>query len=141
MHDSSACPMCKGAAIEGSLTDEQFSAFLASCRDELAAKQELFQRRIQGATHWHYDMADLSLNIGQFRFGMTPIGTYSNPHASWLWAWANDDFPTIARAASARIQGLHGITGFKVFVVEGIGASAADAVDLAALAVPGLGRA
>jgi hypothetical protein len=34
MHDSSTCPVCRGLPIGGSMSDEEFFAFLAACRDE-----------------------------------------------------------------------------------------------------------
>jgi hypothetical protein len=139
MHDSSTCEICRGLPVRGSLSDDEFSAFLASCRNELAAKQETFQRRIQGASRWSYEMADGTLIIGDAIFSMTPIGTYSPAHNSWLWAWANEDFPAAARTASARIQSLHTVTGFRVFIDAGIKTSSEDAQDLAALAVHLLG--
>jgi hypothetical protein len=139
MHDSSTCPICRGLPVDGSMSDEEFFAFLAACRDELADKQARFLSRIAGASRWQYEMADGSLTIGDTRFGMTPIGTFSPEHQSWLWAWANEDFPEAARAASRRIQGLHAVTGFRVFLDPGIGASAADAQDFVAVAVHQLG--
>jgi hypothetical protein len=84
-------------------------------------------------------MTDRSLVIGDTGFGMTPIGTYSPEYESWMWAWANEDFPEVARAASREIQGLHVITGFNVFIDPGIGASSADAQDFAMMAVHQLG--
>jgi hypothetical protein len=121
------------------MSDEAFFAFLVACRDELTAKQVSFQRRIADAPRWHYEMADGSLVIGDTCFRMTPIGTFSPEYQSWLWAWANEDFPEVARAASRRIQALHALTGFRVFLDRGIGASAADAQDFAAMAVHQLG--
>ena len=139
MHDSSTCEVCRGLPIRGSLSDDEFLAFVVSCRNELAAKQVTFQRRIQGASRWSYEMADGTLTIGGSVFGMTPIGTYSSAHDSWLWAWANEEFPAVARTASARIQALHTVTGFRVFIDPGIKASSADAQDFTALAVHILG--
>jgi hypothetical protein len=121
------------------MSDEDFFAFLAACRNELADKQVRFQERIAGAARWSYDMADCSLTIGDERFSMTPVGTHSPEYQTWLWAWANEDFPPIAREASRRLQALHAVTGFRVFLDPGIGASSADAQDFAALAVHHLG--
>jgi hypothetical protein len=121
------------------MTDEEFFAFLAACRDELADKQARFRPRMAGAARWNYDMADCSLTIGTERFPMTPVGTHSHEYQTWLWAWANEDFPPVAREASRRLQGLHAVTGFQVFLDPGVGASAADAQDFAALAVHHLG--
>lgn len=83
-------------------------------------------------------MTDLSLTIDDIVFGMTPIGTYSSKYQSWLWAWANEDFPFTARKAAERIRTLHDITGFQVFLDPGIKASPADADDFVALAVHAL---
>ena len=62
---------------------------------------------------------------------MTPVGTHSPEYQSWLWAWANEDFPPVARDAARRLQALHTMTGFRVFLDPGIAASAADAEDFA----------
>jgi len=138
MHDSSQCPTCKGRSAEDSLSDADFAAFLSSCRQESAAKQDDFAQAIQGASRWFYDMDDQSITIGDVVYGMTPIGTYSPVYKSWLWGWANDDFPEAARRASAQIRILHEITGFRVFADPGISASAKDADDFAVLAVHAL---
>jgi hypothetical protein len=121
------------------MSDEAFFAFLAACRDELVTTQARFQRQIGDAPRWHYEMADGSLVIGGTCFHMTPIGTFSPEYQSWLWAWANEDFPEVARAASRRIRDLHAVTGFQLFLDRGIKASAADAQDFAAMAVHQLG--
>ena len=135
MHDSSTCEVCRGLPIQGSLSDDEFLAFLASCRKELAAKQEIFEHRIQAASRWFYDMADLTLAIDDLLFGITPIGTHSETNNSWLWAWANEDLPVVARTASRRIQALHAVTGFRVFIDPGIQASPLDAQAFTASAV------
>lgn len=121
------------------MSDEEFFVFLAACRDELADKQARFQRRIAGAARWTYEMTDCSLAIGTERFPMTPVGTHSPEYQTWLWAWANEDFPQAAREASRQLQSLHTVTGFRVFIDPGIRASSADAQDFAALAVHQLG--
>jgi sarcosine oxidase delta subunit len=139
MHDSSTCEICRGLPVRGSLSDDEFSAFLASCRNDLGAKQETFQHRIQGASRWFYEMADGTLTIGDSIFGMTAIGTYSADYNSWLWAWANESFPAVARTASARLQSLYKVTGFRVFIDPGSKVSSADAEDFTALAVHILG--
>lgn len=139
MHDSSNCPICRGLHVGKSLSDAEFFDFLAACRAELADKQRRFNERIAGAARWYYDMSNCSLNIGDERFGMTPIGTHSGEHQTWLWAWANEDFPAVAREASRGLQSLHALTGFRVFIDPGIAASAADAEDFTALAVHQLG--
>src|SRR5262245_45675577 len=139
MHDSSTCPICRGLPVGGSMSDEEFFTFLTACRDELADKQAGFQQRIAGATRWSYELADCSLSIGDERFPMVPVGTHSPEYQTWLWAWANEDFPPVAREASRQLQSLHAVTGFRVFLDPGIEASSADAQDFAALAVHRLG--
>ena len=139
MHDSSRCGVCRGLPIRGSLSDAEFHAFLAACRNELSAKQGIFERRVQASSRWSYDMANLTLAIGDVLFGMTPIGTHSPAQNSWLWAWGNEEFPEVARLASRRIQALHTVTGFQVFLDAGTAASPTDAQDFTALAVHILG--
>lgn len=121
------------------MSDAEFFAFLDACRDELADKQLRFQQRIAGAGRWTYDLRDCSLTMGSERFGVTPVGTYSHEYQTWLWAWANEEFPEAARTASRQLQSLHTVTGFRVFIDEGIEASSADAQDFTALAVHQLG--
>jgi hypothetical protein len=139
MHDSSQCPICGASLTLGSMSDGQFSAFLAACRNELAGVQARFQQRIRDAGQWFYDLSDCTLRIGGQSFSITPIGTYSAEYQSWLWAWANDEFPLLAREASKRLQTLHTVTGFHVFTNPGIGASANEADDFVALSVHSLG--
>lgn len=122
-------------AVRDSLSDAEFASFLTSCRSESATKQEAFVDATRDASRWLYNMSDQSLTIGDVVYDMTLIGTHSAVYDSWLWAWANEDFPESARVASSQIQGLHGITGFRVFVTPGVGASAKEADDFAALAV------
>src|SRR3954468_8367535 len=100
MHDSTTCPICRGLPAGGSISDDEFFAFVAACRDELAVKQAAFERRIAGAGRWHYEIPDGALTVGSTQFRMTPIGTFSPEYQSWLWAWANEDFPEAARAAA-----------------------------------------
>ncbi len=139
MHDSSTCPVCRGLPVGGSMSDEEFFTFLATCREELVAKQARLQQQVAEAARWSYDMADGSLTIGNQRFAMTPVGTYSPAYQSWLWSWANEDLPAVARQGSRQLQALHTTTGFRVFIEPGIAASPADAQDFAALAVHQLG--
>jgi hypothetical protein len=139
MHDSSTCPICRGSPVRGSLSDEEFFAFLAACRNELADKQARLQQLTQGAAHWSCELANRALTIGSKRFSMTPVGTHSLQHQTWLWGWANEDFPPLAREASRRLQVLHEVTGFRVFLDPGIAASSEDAQDFTALAVHQLG--
>jgi hypothetical protein len=139
MHDSSTCPVCRGLPVGASMTDDEFFAFLSACRDELADKQTRFQQQTAGAVRWSYEMADCTLTIGDKQFAMTPVGTHSPKRQTWLWAWANEDFPPRAREASRQVQALHGVTGFRVFLDPGIEASSGDAQDLTAMAVHQLG--
>ena len=121
------------------MSDEEFFAFLAACRDELADKQLRFQQRIAGVERWFYDLRDCSLTMGSERFPVTPVGTHSPEYQTWLWVWANEEMPEMARVASRQIQSLHTVTGFRVFIDPGIEASSADAQDFTALAVHQLG--
>lgn len=121
------------------LSDDEFADFLSACHKVLLMKQNSFMLHIAGAEQWHYDMPSGRLHIGSQTFGMTPIGTYSSPYESWLWAWANDDFPADVRALASGIQALHGTTGFGVFLQPGISASLDDVDDFVALAVHALG--
>jgi hypothetical protein len=106
---------------------------------EIATLQRQFQHRIQDEGEWFYDLADCTLRIGNQSFPITPIGTHSTEHRSWLWGWANEEFPPHARDAARHLQSLHTLTGFRVFLSPGIGASASDAQDFVALAVHYLG--
>lgn len=135
MHNSENCPICRGFPVGNSLTDNEFLVFVDACRKELETKQEAFLKRIAGCNRWFYDLADNSLTLGTLRFRITAIGTFSPEYKTWLWAWANPDYPEAAREASSRIQSLYAVTGFRVFTSEGIEATSADAQDLSAMAI------
>ncbi|MBU6238026.1 MAG: hypothetical protein KGQ51_09355 [Planctomycetes bacterium] len=135
MHNSANCPICRGFPVGNSFSDKEFSAFVDACRNELETKQEIFQKRIAGCDRWLYDLADNSLTLGTLRFRITAVGTFSPEYETWLWAWANPDYPATAREASRRIQSLYSITGFRVFTAEGIEATSADAQDFSAMAI------
>ena len=117
------------------MTDEEFGDFLARSRSELAVRQDGFQRRIEGYKKWFYDLESCVLTLDGTSFSITPIGTFSPKYQSWLWAWANDEFPALAREKSKRIQGLHEVTGFQVFVVPGLNATPNDSDDFVALSL------
>ncbi len=138
-HDSTNCPICRGQPFGGSMSDETFFEFLNHCHAELEVKQAKFQQRISTAPNWRYELNDRTLTVGDKRFGMTPIGTFSPEYQTWLWAWANDDYPESAKSAARLIQGLFDVTGFQVFRDPGIEASSSDAQDFVALAVHQLG--
>lgn len=130
---------CNTAPTLGSMSDEEFAAFLAACRAELATLQPQFQHRIREGGQWFYDLSERTLNIGEQSFSITPIGTHSAERQSWLWAWANEEFPLPARDASKQLQSLYTHTGFRVFTIPGIPASVGDAQDFVAMAVHSLG--
>lgn len=65
---------------------------------------KLTGRRTGGAARWFSEMADASLTIGYTRFEMTPRGTYSAADQPWLWAWANEAFPPVAKESAATCQ-------------------------------------
>ena len=89
------------------MSDVEFFAFLDTCRGELFGLQTLFQQRIEGGGQWSYDLSDCTLRIGNETFPITPVSTYSPEHETWLWAWANDEFPfPRARDAAKNIQSL-----------------------------------
>ena len=135
MHNSANCPICRGLPVGHSLSDNDFFAFVEACRSELETKQEIFQQRIAGYDRWFYDLAENLLTVGTLRFRITAVGTFSSEYETWLWAWANPDYPENTREASRQIRSLFAITGFHVFTTEGIEASSADAQDFSAMAI------
>lgn len=139
MHDSSHCPICRGQSINGSMTDEEFAAFLDACRAEGDAKQALFRERCGDRFQWCYDLAQGWLEIDSTRFPITLIGSYGHEYHTWLWAWANDEFTDQAREKSRSLQQLHTVTGFAVFADEGMNATEDDVLDLLSLSVHQLG--
>ena len=139
MHDTTACPFCHGCVSDGSMSDAEFNAFIAACQQELDQKQSAFQARISGAGLWAYEMADGTMKIGDTCYPMVPIGTFSRTYQSWLWAWANEEFPARARETSWQLQLLHQITGFRIFLKPGFPAAANDVNEFLALAVHQLG--
>jgi hypothetical protein len=135
MHDSSTCPICSGLPSPDSFSDDEFFAFLDTCRKELDAKQAEFNALLAAETQWHYDLNTGRFSVGECVFPITAIGTHNENLQTWLWAWANDAFPPAAREASSAIRSLYNLTGFKVFDVPGINASSLDAQDFTAFAI------
>ena len=121
------------------MTDDEFAAFLDSCRSELATKQTAFANSLPDDAEWFYDLDVDLLRIGAHEYRITAIGTHNQELQTWLWAWANDTFPESARSASSKIKSLFGITGFNVFTDDGINATSRDAQDLSACAIHVLG--
>lgn len=139
MHDSSTCPICRGQPINGSFTDDAFNAFVAACHAELEDKQRVFWPQISGAGRWRYELDEGSIFFGGDSYPMIPIGTFSPEYQSWLWAWANEDFPELARATSHRLQDLNVTTGFRVFLDPGFPISPDEVNDLVAMSIHQLG--
>lgn len=135
MHDSRNCPVCGGLPVEGTMSDEQFAAFLNACRDELEQKQSLFWARVQSAQRWWFEAENATLSFDEHSFPITLIGTHSAVRQTWLWAWANECYSEQTRTASRRLQEIYRRTGFRVFLDPGMPASSSDAQDLAAFAV------
>lgn len=121
------------------MSEEQFNAFLEACRVELEQKQTAFFGQFADDVAWSFDIDQGTFSLNEQAFPMTPIGSFSEAHQTWLWAWANDSFPDAARDASRQLQSLYKRTGFRVFADEAIKATADEAEDLATLANHELG--
>lgn len=132
-HDSSNCPVCHTGHRQG-MSDPEFHVFLTRCRDELQAKQEKLIQRQHGVPY-QFDLETEVFTLGSRHKSCVAIGSYCPSRSTWLWAWANDSFPDRVRTSSARFKHLHEITGFRVFVDEGIKASRQDVEDFTAMAV------
>jgi hypothetical protein len=65
---------------------------------------KLTGRLTGGTARWFSEMADGSLTIGDTQFGMMPSGTYSAADQPWLWAWANEAFPPVAKESAATCE-------------------------------------
>ena len=137
--DDHVCPTCKRADDSEAISHDDFMRIVEVAESELRTKQDFFQRRTAEIGTYFYDLDDCTLKLDDLVFRIVPIGTFSNPYQSWLWAWANDEFPTVARDASARIKQLYDLTRWEVFASEGIPTSISDAQTLCALAIHILG--
>lgn len=139
MHNPFDCPICDGQPTGDSMTDDEFSAFLNSCRTELAAKQTTFANSLPNDSEWYYDLEMEQLRFGPQEYRITAIGTHNQDLQTWRWAWANDSFPNSTRSSSSQIKSLFQITGFKVFTDDGINATSNDSQNLSACAIHVLG--
>ena len=70
MHDASNCPVCSTSPTSGSMSDKQFSAFIAACRDELARLQPQFQQRIRSGGQWV--LRSFRLHVAHWGFSSSP---------------------------------------------------------------------
>jgi len=139
MHESSECPICQQLPADGSLTDEQFSAFMDSCQESLADLQNRFFDAIPDDAEWSYDLESGQFQIDGKSYPFVVIGSHNEELNTWLWGWANESLPSSARQSSKTIQQLQQLTGSQVFVDEGLEAGEADAEALSAMAVHVLG--
>jgi len=135
MHNSSNCKTCCGLPVGDSLTDREFAEFLGSCRTELGGEAGHLQ-----TAHSRKAAVVPQSSGSHLAVRGTRIRHCTDRYVQFLipvlaLAWANDEFPPSAKEASARIQALHGTTGFGVFIQPGLAASASDADDFVALAV------
>lgn len=123
------------------MSNEQFKAFMEACRVELEEKQTEFFSRFADDVAWSFDIDQATIRLNDHVFPVTPIGSFSEPHETWLWGWANESFPDAARNTSRQLQSLYKLTGFRVFADEGINATSSEAQDLATIAIHELGAA
>jgi hypothetical protein len=84
---------------------------------------------------YHYDLERGVMTIGSDSFAISVIGSFRPSRSTWLWGWANDTFSDVVRERSSRFKGLYAVTGFRVFVDDGIRATRGDAEDFKAMAV------
>lgn len=134
MHNSTDCPICSGMSTNGGMTDIEFGNFLTQCRREYDVKQQRLGA-VVGNDSTAYDLFKNNLRIGARNFSTTAIGSFSPEYKTWLWGWANRNFPEVAKVKSSNIKKLFGITGFNIFMDEGARATAVDAISFSAMAV------
>ncbi|MEZ6090627.1 MAG: hypothetical protein R3C05_21930 [Pirellulaceae bacterium] len=135
MHDSRDCPNCRELPDPESMTDEAFYEWLRQCREELQVKQDRFMTHVEQGAYWHYDLEAGTLSIGSQTYRITVIGSHNAEEQTWLWAWANESFPSVVRESSSQIKQIYETTRFEVFRDVGTDASSGDAQDLSSLAI------
>jgi hypothetical protein len=97
------------------MTDHEFAQLLSLCDREFVEKQEKFQMWIATSGMWFYDLEECTLTLGDTKFEVTPIGTYGATSGTWLWAWANSEFPPKAIERAEKLKCLYELTGWEVF--------------------------
>ncbi len=119
--------------------DRAFDALLATAFDEYLRKQSAALIDNE-STKWHYELETCTFTFKRFflfrrKFTLTPIATYLPSKSSWLWAWANDSLPPLARERSARIKTLTEKTKYKIFTSPQFDVTSEEIDELCALAL------
>ncbi|MBS2027085.1 MAG: hypothetical protein JST54_04195 [Deltaproteobacteria bacterium] len=112
--------------------DDAFDALLAKAMAAYVAKQA---RLTDAEGAWHYDLVTGAFRLGADAYGFTPIATYVPERSSWLWGWANDAFPPLARERSARLKRLAQKTHYQIFNTAGFAVRREEIDELCALAL------
>jgi len=123
--------------------DRAFDARLARSVVALQSGQRRFQEEMLNFAQWHYDLEDCTLVLSGARgtrtYQITPVATYVREAKEWLWAWANDRFPDVARQRAQRLRELYVETHYRIFDLPAFDLAEEEIGEICALAVSHLG--
>jgi hypothetical protein len=123
--------------------DRRFDELLSRSIDAFRDVQRRFQAEIGAFSRWHYDLASCMLSLksstATVDYPIVPIATYVHSAREWLWAWANDSFPTVAREAAESLKALHKQTEYRIFEAPASTVAENDLEELVAIAIHHLG--
>jgi hypothetical protein len=123
------------------MVDFDFDGFLARAQDELEQKQQHLSAEY-GLGSWPRFVVDYVAGTLQFfehealrvETTIISVATHVPAEESLKWAWANDRYPESVRTVSARIKGLHDVTGLQIFANESVQCDEVMAWEITALA-------
>ena len=121
------------------MNNKEFEEFKQRCIKYLIEKQKVFNEEIKNYTKFYYDLKLMQLELKSFwqkrKYRITVIGTYSTVYSSWLWGWANKDFPDNCTNDSLQLKKLYLKTQYNIFDDEGIKCSSIEADELSAISI------
>jgi hypothetical protein len=104
------------------MNDDQFQKYIDTCFEELEKKQQNLIDNFGFGSFDKYehdfDKEELYfLNNGKVEVvaKIVPLGSFNSDSNTWMWAWANEAFPTELQLKSAQLKQLEEITGFEMF--------------------------
>jgi hypothetical protein len=119
----------------------EFDQFLEECYEELQRKQFYLIAEFGIANcdkfeiDWQQGILKLKQNsVIKFIAQVTPIGSYSKKHSTWIWAWEHPSVSERLKYKSERIKELGRLTGIEMFKTQIFQTQEETAWEIAAMA-------
>lgn len=102
---------------------ERFEAVAAEVVAVAVENVMMFNTHVPTNQSWSLDLAAQQATFGDVTIAAAPLGTFSEEHRAWVWAWGNPSFREgdPALEASLRLREIGRERGIPEFALRGIG--------------------